>query len=225
MRTARRTLVLLAITATLVAAFAVPAVASSAGQFVSKINASRSAAGLPPVEVYWDLTDNARAHSDLMADRGEIFHSSNLASVTSVWESLGENVGVGADVNGLHSAFMNSPSHRANILGNYNYIGVGVTISPDGFMYATMIFMKAAPGLNGGTTTTTAPPATTTTQPSPPSEPAPTPPPSQQPPSEPAPAKIQQLGVPVSTTGFTAHEQLKLDYPNFGKPLPPAIVI
>lgn len=229
MRTARTTLVLAAITAVFVAAFAVPAMAGPAGQFVSKINSSRAAAGLPPVESYWDLADNAASHSNLMAERGEIFHSANLASATSVWESLGENVGVGMDVNSLHTAFMNSPSHRGNILGNYNYVGVGVTTAPDGFMYVTVIFMKAAPGLNGGSaTTTTAPPSTPTTT-APPSQPST--PPTAQPPGgtdvAPAPAatKVQEFGVAASTTEISVEEQLKLDYPNFGKPLPPAIVI
>ena len=171
---ARRYLVLIALVTILVAVLAVPASADSAGSFVSKINSSRAAAGLAPVESYWDLSDNARSHSNLMADRGELFHSSSLGSVTSGWERLGENVGVGPDdVSAIHTAFMNSSAHRNNILGDFNYVGVGVTIDAEGFMWVTVIFMKAAPGLNGGgtttttsaptTTTTSAPPATTTT--------------------------------------------------------------
>ncbi len=173
MYTLRRYLTL-AITATvMVAAFATPALAGAESQFVSKINASRSAAGKAPLEVYWDLTDDARAQSARMAAKGEIFHNSSLSSVTGVWMALGENVGVGADPSSLHTAFMNSAAHRRNILGDYNYIGVGVTTDDSGLMWVTMIFMKAAPGLNGGTTTTTVPPTTTTTAP-----PAPPPTPS-----------------------------------------------
>ena len=163
---ARRYLVLIATVAMLVAVVAMPAAASSAGSFVSKINSSRAAAGLAPVESDWDLSDNARSHSNLMADRGELFHSSNLGSVTTGWERLGENVGVGPDdVSAMHTAFMSSSAHRKNILGDFNYVGVGVTIDAEGFLWVTVIFMKAAPGLNGGgtTTTTTAPPVTTTT--------------------------------------------------------------
>jgi uncharacterized protein YkwD len=222
-------LVLAAITAVFVSAFAVPAMAASAGQFISKINSSRAAAGLAPLESYWDLTDDARSHSNLMAERGEIFHSSNLGSVTSVWENLGENVGVGIDVDGLHTAFMNSSAHKGNILGNYNYVGVGVTETADGFIWVTVIFMKAAPGLNGGgtATTTTGAPTPTTTVP-----PAPTSPPATQPVPVPVkaasgnvPSSSQEFGDAVFTDDLSMLEQLKLDYPTFGKPLPPAMVI
>lgn len=164
MRVARRSIVLIALVAMLVATFAVPAVAGSEGSFIAKINSSRAANGLAPLESYWDLTDDARSHSNLMASRGELFHSSTLGSVTTGWDRLGENVGVGPDVSTLHTAFMNSPSHRKNILGDYNYVGVGVTVDGNGVMWVTVVFMKAASGLNGGgPTTTTVPPTTTTT--------------------------------------------------------------
>lgn len=169
MHTYRRLLILASAAAVFVALFAVPAVAGSAGQFISKINASRSSAGLPPVESYWDLADDARRHSNSMAERGELYHSGNLGSVTSGWTGLGENVGVGLDVSSLHQAFMNSSGHRRNILGDYNYVGIGVTVDDDGFMWVTAIFMKAAGGLNDPPdTTTTAPPTTTTTTTRPP---------------------------------------------------------
>ena len=168
MRATRRYLILLAAASVFIALFAVPAMAGPAGQFISKINSSRSAAGLPPVQGYWDLSDDARRHSNSMAERGELYHSGSLGNVTSGWTGLGENVGVGIDVSGLHQAFMNSSGHRRNILGNYNYVGVGVTVDDEGFMWVTVIFMKAPDGLNDPVeTTTTVPPTTTTTTMSP----------------------------------------------------------
>jgi len=148
-----------------VGAFATPALASAEGQFFSKINASRAAAGKAPLEVYWDLADDARAQSAAMAIAGKISHSPGLSGVTSGWQALAENVGVGVAVDALHQGFMASPGHRANILGDYNYIGVGVKIDEAGLIWVTTIFMKADPNHNGGgeTTTTTAPPPTTTT--------------------------------------------------------------
>lgn len=162
-RFTHRILILVAAISVLMAVLAVPAMASPAGTFFSRINNSRANAGLPPVERYWDLTDDARAHTDAMIEAGGIFHSSNLSSVTGVWEALGENVGVGGDANSLHDAFMASSGHRANILGNYNYVGIGAKVDEDGLLWVTVIFMRAAPGLNGDTTTTTAAPTTTTT--------------------------------------------------------------
>jgi hypothetical protein len=207
MRATRRYLILLAAASVFIALFAVPAMAGSADQFISKINSSRSAAGLPPVQGYWDLADDARRHSNAMAERGELYHSGNLGRVTSGWTGLGENVGVGIDVSGLHQAFMNSSGHRRNILGNFNYVGVGVTVDDEGFMWVTVIFMKAPDGLNDPveTTTTVAPTTTTTTMspnlPAPPTTttttttPAPTTT-TTSPPSPPAPASTTTTTTP-----------------------------
>lgn len=162
----RRVLTLALTSTVLIAGLAIPAHAGPEGTLVSRINSSRAAAGKAPLQTYWDLTDDARAHSSAMLNKGSIYHSPNLASVTGGWEKLGENVGVGVDANSLHDGFMSSSSHRSNILGDYNYVGVGVKTDAAGLMWVTVIFMKAAPGLNdGGTTTTTVAPTTTTLPP------------------------------------------------------------
>lgn len=172
-RNAYRILTLVAAVSVMVSVLAVPAMAGPEGTFFSRINNSRANAGLPPVERYWDLTDDARAHTDRMIENGGIYHNPSLSSVTGVWEALGENVGVGADANTLHNAFMSSSGHRANILGNYNYVGIGAKVDEDGLLWVTVIFMRAQPGLNGDTTTTTAA-TTTTTSPAPTPAPDPT---------------------------------------------------
>jgi hypothetical protein len=100
-----------------------------------------------------------------MMAAGRIYHTGNLAGVASGWEALAENVGAGPSVDSLHSAFMNSAGHRANILGDYNYVGVGAASDGD-LLWVTVIFMrKGAPAETTTTTTTTtiAPPTTTTT--------------------------------------------------------------
>jgi hypothetical protein len=139
---------------------------------VSLINSERAAQGLGSLDVYWDLVDDARVWTASMISDGYISHNPNLAGVTTGWSTLGENVGVGPNVDRLHRAFMDSPGHKANILGNYNYIGIGADRSPDGNLYITVVFMLGPAGLvNPPTTTTTAPPppppTTTTTAPAP----------------------------------------------------------
>ena len=37
---------------------------------------------------------------------------------------------------------MASPSHRANILGDYNQVGIGVSVADDGRLWVTVVFMK-----------------------------------------------------------------------------------
>ena len=172
MRTARKISITVVALVLMTVGLALPAQAGTEGSFLSKINASRSAAGLPPMSMHSDLVPRARSHSAAMMNAGSVYHSSNLGSVTSGWEALAENVGVGPTVDSLHDAFMNSAGHRRNILGNYNHVGVGVSQSENGQLWVTMIFMrKNAPAPT--TTTTTSPPVTTTTA-APPPPPAPT---------------------------------------------------
>lgn len=157
------------------AALPIAASPGDEAQFVSLINQSRAAAGLGSLNGHADLTDDARVHTGDMIAAGQVFHSTaaQLGSYASGWSLLGENVGMGPNPQLLHQAFMNSDSHRANILGDYDLVGVGVDRSADGVMFVTVVFMKsAAPAPTTTTapptTTTVAPPVTTTTAPPPP---------------------------------------------------------
>lgn len=131
-------------------------------EFLSAINSERSSRGLGTLRMDGGLQSHARNHTQDMIASGSIYHSSNSelqAAAGSGWTRLGENVGRGGSVSSLHQAFMDSSSHRGNILGDYNYVGIGADRSSDGVLYVTVVFMK-----KGSTTpTTTAPKATTTT--------------------------------------------------------------
>lgn len=160
-----RWLSILMVAATATLGFGVAAGADGASEagFLAEINASRSANGLAPLSVDGGLRSHARVHTQDMIDAGNIFHSTSAelqAAGGSGWSKLGENVGRGGSVGSLHNAFMNSSGHRANILGDYNYVGIGTGTS-DGVLYVTVVFMKK--GTTQQTTTTTAAPETTTT--------------------------------------------------------------
>lgn len=146
MRKARKLLVLIATVASisLMAETAFADVGYSEDNFAQLINADRAANGLPTLAVETFLVTPARAQSARMASAGEIFHNPNLAAeFASGWQSLGENVGVGGTIDDLHAAFMNSPSHRANVLGNYDKVGIGIVM--DGStIYVTELFWKTA---------------------------------------------------------------------------------
>jgi len=114
-----------------------------------------------------------------MQAAGEIYHNPNLANVTSGWSALAENVGVGPDVARLHDAFMDSAGHKKNILGNYNYVGIGVVRETETKIWVTVVFMRGPDGLvdpPAEPPPTTQPPApkppSTTTQPPDPEPPA-----------------------------------------------------
>lgn len=178
MRTTRKISIVVVALVVMTVGLALPAQAGTEGEFLSKINASRAASGLAPVSVHSDLAPDARTHSAEMMAAGEIYHTSPLSAVASGWEALAENVGAGPSVDSLHAAFMASSGHRANILGNYNYVGIGVSQSGSGQLWVTVIFMRKgapAPVPTTTTTTTTTPPTTVPPEPAPEPVPAPAP--------------------------------------------------
>jgi uncharacterized protein YkwD len=84
----------------------------------------------------------AQRHSARMAKLNRLHHNPNLVKNVGdmPWKILGENVGVGGTVQTLHTAFMNSPSHRSNILkSSYRQVGIGVLVSK-GRTWVTVVF-------------------------------------------------------------------------------------
>lgn len=122
--------------------------AGEASSFVAKANAERDARGLRPYAVKSDLNAVALRHSQRMASRNALYHNPNLGSEVGNWQVVGENVGNGGSVDSIHRAFMDSPSHRENILTNdYTEIGVGTVTDSRGILWVTQVFRKpyAAP--------------------------------------------------------------------------------
>ena len=111
------------------------------------INRERRQAGMPPLAMVSGARDVARAWSAVMAADGVLRHNPDmtkqLAERFTDWRRTGENVGVGANVTQLHSAFMASPGHRANVLGDYAYAGVGAKWAGDR-LWITVNFLKTA---------------------------------------------------------------------------------
>jgi uncharacterized protein YkwD len=131
------------ITAVVAPAVALASNSSMEAQFVSKMNAAREANGLRPYTVSSDLTSIARQHSSQMASQGRLYHNPNLTSQVQNWQAVGENVGDGPTVSDIHTAFMNSPEHRANILDHdFTQVGVGVTVDSSGQIWVTEDFRQ-----------------------------------------------------------------------------------
>ena len=115
---------------------------TSETKFARKANAARGRIGLPKMKMDPELSKVARKHTQEMIKANDLFHSTStqLRNRVTNWTLLGENVGVGGSVDSLHTAFMNSPAHAANILnGTYKYHGVGVA-KANGRMWVTVIF-------------------------------------------------------------------------------------
>jgi Cysteine-rich secretory protein family len=168
-------------------------------EFVSLINSTRANNGLGSLQVDGSLRSHARNHTQDMIAAGDIYHSSSgelSAAAGSGWSRVGENVGRGQSPSSLHKAFMNSSGHAANILGDYNYVGVGTDTSSDGTLYVTVVFMKKG---ETAPPTTEAPPSTETPAP-PPDSPATTAPPSDDGGDPAAPAPTTTTTAPSTTT-------------------------
>ena len=80
------------------------------------VNVSRVQAGLRPVRQNATLDAKADAWAKGMRDRCQISHSRLADGAPSNWRKLGENVGTGNNVAEVHTAYMASPGHRANVL-------------------------------------------------------------------------------------------------------------
>jgi hypothetical protein len=173
---------------------ATPALAADASleaAFVSAINGERSS----PLAVAGDLVAVARAHSERMAASGSLYHNPDLAVVVTGWQKVGENVGRGPSVTSIHSAFMASPGHAANIRDSaFTQVGVGVVVSGS-TIWVTEVFRQPlapapapAPAPKPEPTTEPAPAPAPKPAPAPAPKPAPKPAPAPEPTAEPAPA-------------------------------------
>jgi uncharacterized protein YkwD len=110
-------------------------------------NQSRAQNGLGALQYDAALSSVARGWVSQMAGAGVLSHNGNLASqvgsqVTNDWTRIGENVGFGSTTTGLEAAFMNSPGHRANILGDYNRVGIATQRDASGTLWVVVDFVK-----------------------------------------------------------------------------------
>jgi uncharacterized protein YkwD len=90
------------------------------------------------------LAHYAKSHSQEMADKGYIYHSTAEQLQNALagydWQLGGENVGVGGSLDSLEDAFMASIDHRKNILRKvYDHAAVGI-VRQDDAIWITVIF-------------------------------------------------------------------------------------
>ena len=109
----------------------------------SMTNADRTAAGLGALVTASDLQSFAQRRAEEMARAHKLWHTSNLGTSVSNWQRVGENVGRGPSLRDIQTAFMNSPSHRENILHPaFTQIGVGVASDGGRLIYVAVIFRQ-----------------------------------------------------------------------------------
>jgi hypothetical protein len=129
------------------------------------INAERTSLGLNAVTLELTLNESSENHStwmleedifshtgvngtrasDRMVDAGFTFSGSWAWGENVAWQSIRGPAGLEDDVADLHTALMNSPGHRANILStNFDYIGIGIEVGNFNGWNAIMITQNFA---------------------------------------------------------------------------------
>lgn len=110
-------------------------VLSYEAEVVRLVNEVRAENGLAPLTVNWELSRVARYKSQDMKDKGYFSHTSPtygspfqmIRNFGLSYRTAGENIARGyATPQAVMDGWMNSPSHKANILkASYKQIGVG----------------------------------------------------------------------------------------------------
>jgi uncharacterized protein YkwD len=92
-------------------------------------NKERTKKGLKPLIIDEGLINYAQIHSNKMLKKDKLYHS-NISSLLSEYEGyVGENIAYGQkDEESVVKAWMNSYSHRSNILGSYTKVGFGLAV-------------------------------------------------------------------------------------------------
>jgi uncharacterized YkwD family protein len=114
-------------------------------QMLTLVNAERAKSGLSTLTADTTLTKMARAKSQDMISNNYFAHQSPtygspFAMMTTygvTYRTAGENIAGNPSVTGAFQAWMNSPGHRANILGSqYTLTGIGIVHGgPYGIMF------------------------------------------------------------------------------------------
>ena len=133
----------------LLAGPAVPAAAGSSN-LQTLINQDRASnGGLAPLAWSDCLAAVAQQNAQRIAAQGFLSHTSGpelgLACGTGATQA-GENIAYissGIDDNQVNTMYMNSPGHRANILGPYKFVATAWVIAPNGWAYNAEEFLNA----------------------------------------------------------------------------------
>jgi uncharacterized protein YkwD len=117
--------------------------------FAKRINSARGRRDVRRLRLDPHLSKVAARQTLSMTKQRRLYHTPNLGSRVTRWTMLGENVGYGGTVGSLHSMFMRSAPHRANILRRqYRYVGVA-TKKAHRSLWVTVVFQASK---NPGTT-------------------------------------------------------------------------
>lgn len=121
---------------------------ATSNSFQSKLmdlhNKERKAKGKKPLSINKELNAYAQQHAELMAKKNSLTHSSmSVLSRSAGTSTVAENIAWGQeDEESVVNAWMWSPGHRWNILGDYSDVGFGMAKDKNGRPYWCTVFSK-----------------------------------------------------------------------------------
>jgi len=109
------------------------------------INQDRARYGLRPLTWSSCLASVAVSNAARMAGAERMWHANGVYSdlACHLGNRTGENIGYwtgGANDSRLNTMFMNSPEHKANILGSYRYVATAWRVAANGTAYIAVEF-------------------------------------------------------------------------------------
>lgn len=113
-------------------------------------NQARAAQGLAPLAADVRAGEIAQGWARQLAAQRTLVHNPALVAqisnqVTSDWRRIGENVGYAPTATIVQNAFLGSPGHLANILGDYNRVGIGAARDAYGTLWVVLDFINGPP--------------------------------------------------------------------------------
>ena len=134
------------------------------GDLLRLHNQARVQGGLPALREDPAFDQVARAWAFHLASAGTLAHNpdygTQVGGAVPGWRSIGENVGTGASGISQHTAYMNSPGHRANIMATkYQRVAVACVRDRAGRVWTVVNFVghptaiadrRPAPFFSGG---------------------------------------------------------------------------
>lgn len=130
-----------------------PQIETSSHALMNRINEERVSRGFSKLEWNDHLAESALTHGRRLVEQGHLSHqlpgeqdlSERIHTTGLRFDAAGENLAIAGSVEQIHSALMNSPPHRENILDpNYNSVGIAI-ISRGRDLYAVENFARMYP--------------------------------------------------------------------------------
>lgn len=117
-------------------------------ELLDEVNAYRVSVGLNALQIIEHISYKSNEHNEYMIAIHDVNHDgfeerkANLQEVLGA-ARVGENVAYAySSAQSTVAAWVNSPSHKANLEGNYTHFGASIKMDADGKKYYTNMFIK-----------------------------------------------------------------------------------